>query len=1069
MRRMFRIILKWLFRFFVGLTSLLVIIILLFFLFNGKITEVALNQINALSPGELKIEKLNLRPFMNFPDVSLQFKNLRYTSGPEASDDHDSIPIIELENVYVSMDIIRLIKGEYRISKIRLSDGVINYCIASDSVSNLERALGMRFDSGADPDTIKSDTMLLSIDLESLTIRNLKMNYKDVPGRASLSLKILGMETGFSYHPDRVSAAVMTHTEISTFTFGEITLDKKRDFSFSSSLNYDQERQLLLLERSMLDLNYTIFGLEGQLDMREETVDMQFSARNSGIELLNFLLSGILDMNAIEQTGEGQITLEGNISGSYAENIPELRVGFKASEMAFKIHTIGQSVSNIGFEGTLSSGIQRDLSEAELRISGFHASFPQGHLDAEIAVANLPAPEISLKIDGETELMMIEEIIDNMPVQNLGGKIRISGDLAGAVDLSNGAYFENRGAVNIFMNDVGFTLSDGHTIDNTNGILYLNKNRFGFHELTTTVDSNEIRLDGWIDHLLPYLMGYRGAISAQLLASADQLFPEKFLGDTLFSEPIRNLSFGLKASSTGDNIEVALKEGAVPTAEIELENLNVKIPGYAEISHINMLLLVDNERINISNLQGNIGESDFRLSGAFENYASYLEKDSAEQIRLEFDMVSERLRAHDLLTIKDRFEILPAGFSTEEILGLKFKGNIETTVYDIMTDNKLPNVVFVCDTLQMSLMHYPHALKNFKIDVALQDSILVVNRFKGTVGESNLEMRAYVAHLFDTSRTFAGQIQIESDLLDLDTLMHYPLLTESANDSDAVPTTDTVSGSFPGFADVDFPDLELKLDLKEIRIAGNTLKSMQGKIDTKPYKIIYFEKFGLQSATGGSMVLDGLFNVSDPGLYMLSANIDIDTVNISDFNIQFVMDDSIYSLEDNFNGVLSTDGIAELFLNPDFSIDLDRSTAIFNVTLADGRVRNFAPLHEIGRFTGNKDLDNVKFGELRSGRSFSLVGGVINIPLMDISSTLGLILIEGEQSLEGDFLYLVRVPPRLIRGTAWNMLSSQQRRESEEEDEIQQMQAQRFAILTVFSNGTDVEVKVGDKRDQFRK
>jgi hypothetical protein len=88
---------------------------------------------------------------------------------------------------------------------------------------------------------------------------------------------------------------------------------------------------------------------------------------------------------------------------------------------------------------------------------------------------------------------------------------------------------------------------------------------------------------------------------------------------------------------------------------------------------------------------------------------------------------------------------------------------------------------------------------------------------------------------------------------------------------------------------------------------------------------------------------------------------------------------------------------------------------------------------------------------------------------MDISSTLGLILIEGEQSLEGDFLYLVRVPPRLIRGTAWNMLSSQQRRESEEEDEIQQMQAQRFAILTVFSNGTDVEVKVGDKRDQFRK
>lgn len=1067
MRRWFRIILKWVFRFFAGLTSLLVIIILLFYLFNRKITEVALNHINALNPGELNIEKLNLRPFMNFPDVSLQFKNLLYTAGPEASDDHDSIPIIELENVYVSMDIIRLIKGEYRISKIRLSDGVINYFIASDSVSNLERALGMRFDSGAD--TVKSDTMLLSIDLESLTIRNLKMNYIDVPGKASLSLKILGMETGFSYHPDRVSAAIMTHTEISAFTFGEITLDKTRDFSFSSSLNYDQERQLLLLERSMLDLNYTIFGLEGQLDMREETIDMQFSARNSGIELLNFLLSGILDLNAIEQTGEGHITLEGNITGSYTENIPELRADFKASDMAFKIHTISQSVSDIGFEGSLYSGKLRDLSEAEIRINGFHASFPQGHLDADIIVTNLLAPEISLKVDGETELMIIEEIIDNMPVQDMRGNIRITGDLTGAVDITNGACFENRGAVNIFVNDVGFLLPGDITVDNMNGMFYISDDRFGFNELTTTVDNNEFRLDGWIDHLLPYLMGYRGMISAQVVARADQLFTEKLFGDTLFSEPLRNLSFGLKASVTGGDLEVSLKEGTVPTAEIELENLHVKLPGYADISHVHMLLLVDNERLKISNLQGNIGESDFRLSGTLENYTAIIEKDSTAQIKLEFDIGSEKIRAHDLLTINDRFEILPSDFSAEEIHNFKFKGNIETTVGNIMTDNKLPNIVFICDTLQMSLMHYPHALKDFEMDIALQDSLLVVNRFKGTVGESNLNLRASLAHLFDTSFTIAGQIQVRSDLLDLDALMNYALLTESAIDSDAIAAVDTLSGSVPGFADIDFPDLELKLDLNEIRIAGNILRSIHGKIDLKPYKIIYFDRFGLQSATGGSMVLDGLFNVSDPDMYMLSANIDIDTVNVSDFNIQFVMEDSIYSLEDNFNGILSTDGIAELFLNPDFSIDLDRSTAIFNVILANGRVRNFAPLHEIGRFTGNKDLDNVMFGELRSGRSFSLVGGVINIPLMDISSTLGLILIEGEQSLEGDFLYLVRVPPRLIRGTAWNILSSQQRRDSEEEDQIQQMQAQRFAILTVFSDGTVVEVKVGDKRDQFRK
>jgi len=269
------------------------------------------------------------------------------------------------------------------------------------------------------------------------------------------------------------------------------------------------------------------------------------------------------------------------------------------------------------------------------------------------------------------------------------------------------------------------------------------------------------------------------------------------------------------------------------------------------------------------------------------------------------------------------------------------------------------------------------------------------------------------------------------------------------------------------FEQFEFPDLQLTRDVEESRVAGNRFKNLDGRIRLTPYKIIYLDSFSIRSASGGNMMVDGSFNVSDPELYTLSTRFEIDTVNVSDFNLQFAIEDSVYSLEDNFNGLLSTDGIAELFLNPDFSIDLDNSTAMFYVTLKDGRVRNFAPLHEVARYTGNKDLDNVKFGELNSGRSFTLLGGVVNIPLMSIESTLGLILIEGEQSLEGDFLYLVRVPTRLIRGTAWNVLSNQQRKTPADDDEIQTMEAQKFARITVYGSGETVEVKMGDKRADY--
>jgi hypothetical protein len=647
------------------------------------------------------------------------------------------------------------------------------------------------------------------------------------------------------------------------------------------------------------------------------------------------------------------------------------------------------------------------------------------------------------------------------------GRIRFAGDVAGKVDISSGSFMENTGLLEMNMEDVGFSLSD-NKVERMNGTLYVEESRFGFRELSLSVDSNDLHLEGWVDQLLPYFMGYKGDVSAMLMVGAEEIYPEKIIGDTLFSEPIRDLAFRMELKTTGSAIDAAMKEETVPEADLAIHDFHISIPGYSAISNVNIDLQLEKERITFSYVNGMIGKSDFNFSGEVENYNAYLEKDSSALLKVTFNIGSNTILAEDLFTFNDQFVILPVAFAKEEISDIVFKGKVETTVGDLMKESNIPNIIFVCEELQWNLKYYSQPFRNIEMDIGYHDSLLTVNKLSGAIGESNFNVTASVAHLFDTTGIITGVIDLKSDLLDMDQLMSYALLENAATDTTVTTMADTVSQPSPGLTEFDFPDLEMRLDLNEIRYADNIIRSVNGKIDLKPYKIVYFDKFGLQSETGGSMVLDGQFNVSDPEQYMLSAKIDIDTVNVSDFNLQFAMGDSVYSLEDNFNGVLSTDGIAELFINPDFSIDLNNSTAMFNVVLTNGRVKNFAPLQEIGKYTGNKDLDNVKFGELRNGRSFSLVGGVINVPLMSIESTLGLILIEGEQGLGGDFLYLVRVPTKLVRGTARNLFSGQQRKDPDEEEEIQQMEAQKFAVLTVFSDGGEVEVKVGDKRDQYR-
>jgi len=101
--------------------------------------------------------------------------------------------------------------------------------------------------------------------------------------------------------------------------------------------------------------------------------------------------------------------------------------------------------------------------------------------------------------------------------------------------------------------------------------------------------------------------------------------------------------------------------------------------------------------------------------------------------------------------------------------------------------------------------------------------------------------------------------------------------------------------------------------------------------------------------------------------------------------------------------------------------------------------------------------------------------GVVCIQEISFSSPLEkevfpqtLLLIEGEQSISGDgFLYLVRVPTRLVKGTAWNLLTNWVKRKTETENEIEQMRAQKFLLLTVWGKGEELEVKLKDRRDEY--
>gem|GEM_PF-1192958 len=1096
MKKGFKGILKWLLRILLGIVGLLALLILLFYLFRGKITEKALAYVNEMQPGEVVFEKLNLRPFVDFPDVSLRLRKVRFLAPGEPQAGSEPMPVLDFNDIYVSMDVVQLVRGTYMISEVRLAEGVINYMVGPDSVSNVEKSLGILFGDEQVDEPVEQAASPIMLDLQRLEIQDLVVNYEDQPAGAAFTVRVNGLESAFSYYPDMVTAAVMLHSEIPLARTRTLTLDKPRSVSFSSAVHFDQVRQQVKLDQSMLDIQDAVFKLEGAMDLDARTLDMDFSAVNSGIDLLNFLLSGILNLDAIEQIGDGSIRLEGNASGSYDKQLPLIQMHVVAADMGFRVHSIGQSVTGIAFEGSFTNGTRKDLSEAAVHLEDFHVDFPKGSLDAEIHVSNLLAPYADIRLEGDADLSLINEIIRTETVRDMQGNLRFEGDVRGSVDKRSGTLLDSASLLNIYMDDLGFTLP-GYQVQHLDGAVSVQGTVLGLREFAMVVNNNKMQLEGEAHNLLPWLLEFDADPSFNMAFSAGELSPATLLNDSSMYGPVRDLGFSLNVHAGAQELRSALSEKRVPALQLVLADLSGTLAGYAAVSEGGMTVELAPDTAAVHGLHARIGESDFTLDASLVNYNRFLGKDSAAPLVLQYDLAADRLAASDLFTFDNRFGVLPAPFAAEEIHDLRFKGKIETTVAELLKDSILPDFRFVSDQMHWRLKEYPNTFTNLVLDIERKDSLLVLRHFSGSIGESDFNIRASVAHLLDTSRTITGEVWMGSGLLDLDRLLAYPLLAVPAEEqamagvaAGSVPAggvmdgkaadlkpgdgktaeggaveADTLKGAPPDLSKIDFPDLAIDLDVKELRAGGNVLKNLGGRLATKPYKIVYFDRFSLQSESGGSMLVDGQFNVSDPSMYMLSANFDIDTVNMSDFELPIAIGDSVYSLEDNFNGILSADGLAEFFVNPDFSINTDYSTAMFNVRLENGRVRHFAPLGALARYTGNKDLDNVQFGLLRN--SFTLMNGAVQIPLMSIESTLGLILLEGEQYLDGNFLYLARLPVSLVRGTAWNLLTNQQNKETEE-GEVQQMRAQKFLLVTISVKDGAEEVKIGDKRDQFR-
>jgi hypothetical protein len=424
-------ILKIVLFFLLGLIILVSITTFIIYLKKDDIGRELLLSVNSSTNGELEFDEIDVAPFASFPNVSLSLINPKYFEVPGARQDSIHEPILRFSKIFVSFDILELIRNNIDVSGIRIQDGHINLVEYEDSTFNFQRAFQLNPPEEKQIDQVRGsmfslDDLLLSIDL--VTLRNIDIDIlRMVPDRHHKA-KINKSKASLQIKEDSIQAKLDMDIDIEKVILTEKINLKDEHMTWKADLSYYIQSNGFKINKSELGLGKAVFELVGDVQFDDQGfIDLEIEANDESMRFTKLIFTS----EGIDNLKNGELYFNGSIHGPLRYSQPEILINFGISDMTVTIPNSNKTIDNLKMSGYFNSGKERDLSKALFRMDTLTGMMPNGHIRASLDVRNFSAPSLKYKADIRTNIDDLDKIFDIKPFENIQGDITIRNDYSG--------------------------------------------------------------------------------------------------------------------------------------------------------------------------------------------------------------------------------------------------------------------------------------------------------------------------------------------------------------------------------------------------------------------------------------------------------------------------------------------------------------------------------------------------------------------------------------------------------------------------------------------------------------
>jgi hypothetical protein len=1022
----------------------------IFILYSNQktITQKAIGILNEQFVGELEVKDSHIAPFASFPYISIDLEQIVFFDGKST----ESHIIYAAEDLYIGFSIWDIIRGKYNIKSIKIQNGHLDLVKDAEGNINLLVAKGV----GEEKEAVEEEEQI-NIDLSSIQLENFKVKFDDLANLTTIDAYLDKANAVFKIKDDHIYIDLISDLVFDYILDSKPTFFSQKHIRLDLEFDYDQNSNELSLAPSRLHLEDAILGVEGKADLKDDIfLDIKLSGEKPDFTLVSAFLPKETGALLNRYKNEGEVFFQGRIKGNAGNGqVPEIAIEFGCDNAYFLNPSINKKVDELRFTGFFTNGKDRSLKTSEFQLLNFYAKPDQGKFQGRLVVRDFENPYVKINLNADLDLGFLGDFFEVEGLQGISGQVIVDMDFDELIDFESGlggiSNVKNSVQSELRVINLNFSLPDyPHQIKTVNAFAFMKEGNLRLDNLSFRIADSDFKLSGSLSDLPAVLHSQPKPVKANLEASAAKIDLQQLLpSDGSIAEVINDFKIKMAFESTGKNL---MDYEHLPQGEFFIDDFYAKLENYPHSFHdFHADILIGDKNMEVKDFSGEIDRSDFHFAGKVLNYPKWFQEKPKGDSRFEFDLVSNHLNISDLLKYNG-VNYLPEDYQKEEIDGLNIKGRL-----DLHYDNGFKSADFYLTDLDGKFKVHPLNLEDFGGRVHYENEFITMTEFGGKMGASDFKVNmGYQLGEPDSLRNKRNFFYLKSLALDLDALMGFESIDVDTNHQEAF-----------NIFELPFSEMDFKAEIGKMNYHTFWLEDVVASARTTTNHYIHLDTLGLRAADG-KLGIKGYFNGSDPQHIYFHSTMKAEKLDLDKLLIKFENFGQDYLINENLHGKVSGTITSKFLVYPDLTPIIDKSEAKMDLTVYQGSIVNFAPLSAMATYFSDRNLSNVRFDTLSN--TFDLKDGVLNIPRMNINSSLGFIELSGKQSLDLKMDYFIRIPLGLVTSVGFKSLFGGKNKNEVDPDQedaiVYRDDNKRVRFVNVNMKGTPDDYKISLGRDR---